>query len=99
VNGKHLPKALLLDETLDAATPFSGSLRVRKLFPSTSLIAIVGGTSNANPFTGNLSVDDRVAAYLADGTVPRRPEHDTLRLRVGRGVHDDGRGSLIRSTS
>ena len=30
---------LLIDETLDAATPFAGSLEVRRLFPNSSLIA------------------------------------------------------------
>jgi pimeloyl-ACP methyl ester carboxylesterase len=72
VHGKHVPKILLLDETLDAATPFSGSLEVRKLFPSASLIATVGGTTHANSLNGNSCVDDPIAAYLTDGTTPSR---------------------------
>jgi hypothetical protein len=57
---------------LQAATPFSGSLEVRRRFPSASLIATVGGTSHANTLAGNASVDYQIAAYLAEGTVPRR---------------------------
>jgi pimeloyl-ACP methyl ester carboxylesterase len=72
VRGKKLPPFLLLSETLDAATPFSGSLEVRKLFSSASLIATEGGTTHANSLAGNACVDDRIAAYLQDGTTPTR---------------------------
>ncbi len=72
VGSKHLPRFLMFDETLDAATPFSGSLEVRKRFPSATLIATVGGTSHANTLIGNACVDSRIAAYLADGTLPQR---------------------------
>lgn len=73
VDGRKVPAILLLDETLDAATPYAGSLEVRKRFPSSSLIATVGGTNHANSLFGGVScVDDAVAAYLADGTLPPR---------------------------
>jgi hypothetical protein len=65
---------LLIDETLDAATPYTGSLEVRKRFPHASLIALPGGTSHANSLFGDACLDDQIAAYLADGTrPPRRP--------------------------
>lgn len=71
--GKKLPPILLLGETLDGATPFSGSVEVRDRFKSASLIATEGGTTHANSlFGGNTCVDDRVAAYLADGSIPDR---------------------------
>ena len=72
VNGRHVPGILLIDETLDAATPFEGSLEVRRRYPKSSLIAEPGGTSHANSLNGNACVDDQVAAYLADGTLPPR---------------------------
>ena len=73
VNGSAAPPILLLDETLDAATPFAGSLEVRQRFPSSSLIATVGGVNHANSLFGGVScVDDAVAAYLTDGTLPAR---------------------------
>ncbi|HEY3631306.1 MAG TPA: alpha/beta hydrolase [Jatrophihabitantaceae bacterium] len=37
-----------------------------------SLIALPGGTSHANSLSGNTCLDNRIAAYLAKGTLPRR---------------------------
>jgi pimeloyl-ACP methyl ester carboxylesterase len=77
VDGAAAPPILLLDETLDAATPFTGSLEVRRRFPAASLIATVGGVNHANSLFGGVPcVDDAVAAYLADGTLPPRQAGD-----------------------
>jgi pimeloyl-ACP methyl ester carboxylesterase len=65
-------KVLLVNETLDAATPYSGALKVRSLFPSSALIAGVGGTTHAGSLSGVSCVDDRIAAFLADGVLPTR---------------------------
>ena len=71
--GKHVTsEILLIDETLDAATPFSGSLEVRRRFPTASLIADVGGTTHAGSLSGVACTDDTIARYLADGSVPPR---------------------------
>ena len=64
--------ALLIDETLDAATPYEGSLEVRRRFPHSSLIAEPGGTTHAGSLLGNACVDDKIAAYLATGVLPVR---------------------------
>jgi pimeloyl-ACP methyl ester carboxylesterase len=72
VNGTKAPAILLVDETLDAATPYSGSLWVRHLFPRSRLISVIGGTSHANSLNGNACVDNAIAAYLAHGTLPVR---------------------------
>ena len=72
VDGEKAPPILLVDETLDAATPYAGSLKVRKLFPRSSLLALPGGTSHANSLNGNACEDGVIAAYLADGTLPKR---------------------------
>ena len=48
VDGRKVPPILLLGETLDAATPFTGSLEVRRRYPRASLIATRGGTTHAN---------------------------------------------------
>ena len=71
VGGDHV-SALLIDETLDAATPFEGSLEVRKLFPSSSLVAEPGGTTHAGTLFGNACVDGHIADYLATGSLPPR---------------------------
>jgi pimeloyl-ACP methyl ester carboxylesterase len=72
VNGTATKSALLIDETLDAATPYSGSLEVRKLYPNSSLIAEPGGTTHADSLSGNRCVDDKIATYLKTGQRPTR---------------------------
>jgi hypothetical protein len=72
INGSHVRGALLIDETLDAATPFPGSLEVRKLFPHAVLLAEPGGTTHADSLFGDLCVDGTIANYLALGKLPQR---------------------------
>jgi hypothetical protein len=67
---------VLIDETLDAATPFTGSLEVRKLFPHAVLVAEPGGTTHAETPTGeDPCVDDTIGNYLATGLLPPRNNH------------------------
>jgi pimeloyl-ACP methyl ester carboxylesterase len=75
VNGGNA-KVLLIDETLDAATPFPGSLEVRSRFPESSLIAEPGGTTHAGSLYGNTCVDNKIAAFLATGALPPRVAGD-----------------------
>jgi pimeloyl-ACP methyl ester carboxylesterase len=72
VDGSKVPSVLMIDETLDAATPYEGSLEVRKRFPGAVLIAEPGGTSHAITPRGNACVDVKIADYLATGTLPVR---------------------------
>jgi pimeloyl-ACP methyl ester carboxylesterase len=71
-SAQAISSALLIDETKDAATPFEGSLEVRKLFPHSVLLAEPGGTSHADSLFGNLCVDDTIATYLVTGKLPPR---------------------------
>jgi pimeloyl-ACP methyl ester carboxylesterase len=78
VNGSKVSSVLLVDETLDAATPYSGSLEVRRLYPHASLLALPGGTSHANSLNGDACEDNTIARYLANGTLPpRKPGNNT----------------------
>jgi pimeloyl-ACP methyl ester carboxylesterase len=76
VSGETVPPALLISETKDGATPFSGALEVRKRFPRASLIEGVGGTTHAGSLFGAPCVDKAVAAYLATGELPKRLKGD-----------------------
>lgn len=76
-----LPKILLIAETYDAATPFSGALEARRLFPSSSLIEGVGGSTHAGSLNGVSCTDDAVATYLASGRVPVRLPGDKSDLK------------------
>jgi hypothetical protein len=72
ISGKHISSALLIDETLDAATPYTGSLEVRKLYPHAVLLAEPGGTTHADSLSGDACVDGTIANYLALGQLPQR---------------------------
>lgn len=72
VDGTKVASTLLIDETLDAATPYEGSLEVRKLFPHASLLAEPGGATHADSLSGDACVDNEVADYLATGKLPAR---------------------------
>jgi hypothetical protein len=72
VDGQRVPPVLLISETLDAATPFEGSLTTRRLFPNSVLVEGVGGTTHAASLFGGTCVDNRVAEYLASGNLPPR---------------------------
>ncbi len=72
VDGAKAPAILLISESHDAATPFSGSLEVRSRFPKSALIEGVGGYSHSTSLWGEKCVDDAIAKYLASGKLPKR---------------------------
>lgn len=75
-----LPPILLIDQTLDGATPFAGSLEARRLLPTARLIAVLGGTTHASTPDGNPCVDPQIADYLRTGLIvdrKRGPGPDT----------------------
>lgn len=85
INGAALTgKVLLMSETYDAATPFSGALALRKLFPSASLIEGVAGTTHAASLSGVPCVDNTIATYLETGNVPARTAGNKSDLRCQR---------------
>ncbi|WP_246148974.1 alpha/beta hydrolase [Nonomuraea turkmeniaca] len=66
-----LPPILMLQSRSDAATPYEGALRMRKLFPSARMVVDKGGNHGVS-LAGNQCVDRHLAAYLRDGSVPAR---------------------------
>lgn len=76
VDGQRLAasgtKILLINATRDGATPYAGALAVRKEFPTSVLVAETGATTHSGSLQGNQCIDNHVADYLADGTLPRR---------------------------
>ncbi|MEU2336079.1 alpha/beta hydrolase [Streptomyces sp. NPDC013172] len=67
----QLPPALLFQATDDAATPYQGGVAVHRLLAGSSLVVEQGGGNHGITLSGNACLDDHLAAYLADGTVPR----------------------------
>jgi pimeloyl-ACP methyl ester carboxylesterase len=72
VDGTLAPPMLLINSTLDAATPYSSALAVRKLFPRAVLIAEQGATTHANSLGGNPCLQKYISAYLLRGQLPVR---------------------------
>ena len=71
----HVP-ILLIQATGDGAAPYSGAVDVRREFPSARLLAEQGATTHAGSLFGNVCIDDAIAVYLADGTLPDRRTGD-----------------------
>lgn len=76
VDGSKAPPILLVSETLDAATPYSGALAVRRSFPQSSLVEGVGGITHAGTLFNSPCENAAVADYLATGRLPARQEGD-----------------------
>ncbi|MGW4103522.1 alpha/beta hydrolase [Streptomyces sp. NPDC004976] len=81
VNGNNdLPPALLFQATDDAATPYHGGATVHRLLAGSALVVESGSGNHGITLSGNACLDRHLAAYLADGTVPRggRGEADAV---------------------
>ncbi|HEX3828411.1 MAG TPA: alpha/beta hydrolase [Sporichthyaceae bacterium] len=76
VDGSKAPPILLINATLDGATPFADALEVRKLFPGARLVAEKDATSHANSLGGNPCIEDRISKYLSTGEMPARKPGD-----------------------
>lgn len=73
VSGRKVDAPILMvSETYDAATVYSGALATRKKFPSSVLIEGVGGTTHSGSLSGIACTDDTIAAFLDTGVVPDR---------------------------
>jgi pimeloyl-ACP methyl ester carboxylesterase len=75
IGAAGLPPILLLQGTLDAATPYAGALAVRRVLPTSRLVVVEGsgnhGQSLASP--PNQCVNGYLNRYLADGSLPAHP--------------------------
>ena len=76
ISGAAAPPVLMISETFDAATPYSGALEARRVFGKSALVEGVGGTTHAGSLSGVACTDDVIAAYLADGALPARVPGD-----------------------
>jgi pimeloyl-ACP methyl ester carboxylesterase len=75
INGAGLPGILMLQGTLDPATPYAGALVARRQLPSARMVVVAGGGNHgqslANP--PNTCVNGYLNRYLAAGTLPSTP--------------------------
>jgi len=72
IDGAGLPPILMLQGTLDAATPYRGALVARKMLPSARLVAVVGSGNHGQSLSTppDPCVLGYLARYLRNGVVP-----------------------------
>jgi pimeloyl-ACP methyl ester carboxylesterase len=73
IKGSGLPGILMLQGTLDPATPYAGAQDAHKLLPSARMVVVEGGGNHGQSFEQppNTCVQTYLNAYLATGALPR----------------------------
>jgi pimeloyl-ACP methyl ester carboxylesterase len=74
IRGAGLPPILMIQGSLDAATPYRGAQAAHKLLPSARMVVVEGGGNHGQSLSqpANLCVNNYLNAYLATGAVPHR---------------------------
>jgi pimeloyl-ACP methyl ester carboxylesterase len=75
IKGAGLPGILMLQGTLDAATPYAGAQVAHRLLPSARMVVVEGGGNHGQSLAvpPNACVDNYLNQYLATGTLPDHP--------------------------
>jgi pimeloyl-ACP methyl ester carboxylesterase len=75
INGAGLPPILMLQGTLDAATPYPGAQVAHRLLPSARMVVVEGGGNHGQSLADppNTCVNGYLNRYLATGAVPNKP--------------------------
>ena len=75
VNGANLPPVLMLQGTLDAATPYAGAQDAHKLLPTARMVVVEGGGNHGQSLESppDTCVQNYLNSYLATGAVPEKP--------------------------
>ena len=72
IGAQGLPGILLLQGTLDAATPYAGALAARRALPSARLVVVTGGGTHGQSLAlpADRCADGYLTRYLATGALP-----------------------------
>jgi pimeloyl-ACP methyl ester carboxylesterase len=75
IRGAGLPPILMIQGTLDPATPYAGAQVAHRLLPSARMVVVVGGGNHGQSLADppNTCVNNYLNAYLATGALPARP--------------------------
>jgi pimeloyl-ACP methyl ester carboxylesterase len=75
IRGAGLPGILMIQGTLDAATPYAGALVARRLLPTARMVVVRRGGNHGQSLAQppNTCVDGYLNRYLATGALPSRP--------------------------
>ena len=74
ITGAGLPGILMLQGTLDPATPYAGAQDAHKVLPSARMVVVEGGGNHGQSFSQppNNCVQGYLNGYLATGALPQR---------------------------
>jgi pimeloyl-ACP methyl ester carboxylesterase len=72
ITGAGLPGILMLQGTLDAATPYPGAMQAHRLLPSSRIVVVKGGGNHGQSLASppNACVNGYLNRYLATGALP-----------------------------
>src|SRR5207302_1923195 len=72
IDGARLPGILMLQGTLDPATPYHGAQRARGMLPTARMVVVQGGGNHGQSLShpANACVDGYVDRYLRSGALP-----------------------------
>jgi pimeloyl-ACP methyl ester carboxylesterase len=75
IKGAGLPGILMLQGTLDAATPYAGAQDAHKLLPSARMVVVEGGGNHGQSMEqpSNTCVQGYLNSYLGTGALPEKP--------------------------
>jgi pimeloyl-ACP methyl ester carboxylesterase len=75
VSGAKLPPVLMLQGTLDAATPYAGAQVAHKLLPTARMVVVEGGGNHGQSLESpsDTCVQNYLNSYLSAGAVPEKP--------------------------
>ncbi len=75
IKGTGLPGILMLQGTLDAATPYAGAQVAHQLLPSARMVVVEGGGNHGQSLSDppNNCINGYLNRYLATGALPQRP--------------------------
>jgi pimeloyl-ACP methyl ester carboxylesterase len=74
IRGAGLPPILMIQGSLDAATPYQGAQVAHTLLPSARMVVVEGGGNHGQSLSqpANVCVNNYLNAYLGTGALPRR---------------------------
>jgi pimeloyl-ACP methyl ester carboxylesterase len=72
IKGSGLPGILMLQGTLDAATPYAGAMQAHRALPSSRIVVVQRGGNHGQSlqFPPNICVNGYLNRYLATGSLP-----------------------------
>jgi pimeloyl-ACP methyl ester carboxylesterase len=75
IHGQGLPGILMIQGTLDAATPYTGAQVAHQALPSSRMLVVTGGGNHGQSLAQppNTCVNAFLNRYLATGALPQRP--------------------------